>query len=137
MVIDSSALIAILFDEPEAAGLAQAIAAHPSRCMSAFSLLETSVVLARRKGPAAVQELDALIADLGIETIAFDPIQARLARTAYRRFGKGNHPAGLNLGDCCSYALAKSRGEPLLFKGADFTQTDLQAAAMPPVPDEP
>lgn len=125
MVIDSSALIAILLDEPDAGVLAAAIAADPDRYMSAFSLLETSVVLDNRKGPEAVAELETLLADLGVRIIALDAAQARTARDAYRRFGKGRHPAGLNLGDCCSHALAITLGEPLLSKGNDFPRTDV------------
>ena len=137
MVIDSSALIAILFDEPEAAALTAALAAHPVRCISAFSLLETSVVLHRRKGLEAVQELDALLADLRVEVVPFDAIQARAARTAYEQFGKGQHRAGLNLGDCCTYALAAVRAQPLLYKGEDFPHTDLQTVAISDFASEP
>ncbi|WP_295399462.1 type II toxin-antitoxin system VapC family toxin [uncultured Thiocystis sp.] len=134
MVIDSSALIAILFDEPEADALTAALAANPIRCMSTFSLLETSVVLFRRKGAEAVQELDDMLADLGVEIVPFDANQSRVARTAYERFGKGVHRAGLNLGDCCSYALATVREQPLLYKGEDFPRTDLPALAFTDVP---
>lgn len=136
MVIDSSALVAILLDEPEAEHLMTVLAADPLRCISTFSVLETSIVLYRRKGADAVAELDALLADLGIEIVAFDAVQVRAARVAYERFGKGSHPASLNLGDCCSYALARTRKQPLLYKGRDFPQTDLPAAARvePPKP---
>jgi ribonuclease VapC len=89
VVIDSSALVAILLGEPEAERLTIALAADPMRCISALSVLETSIVLYRRKGPEAVAELDALVADLGIEIVAFDAIQMRAARIAYERFGKG------------------------------------------------
>ena len=112
MVIDSSALVAVLFGEPEAERLTTALAADPVRCISAFSVLETSIVLYRRKGAEAVAEFEALLADLGIEIVPFDAIQARAARVAYERFGKGLHPASLNLGDCCSYALASIRKQP-------------------------
>ncbi len=125
MVIDSSALVAILLGEPDTGDLAAAIAADPNRIMSAFSLLETSVVLDNRKGPEGVAELETLLADLGVQVIGLDAAQARVARDAYRRFGKGRHPAGLNPGDCCSYALAVTLGEPLLFKGSDFPQSDV------------
>jgi len=87
-------------------------------------------VLYRRKGAEAVAELDALLADLGVESVAFDAVQAGAARVAYERFGKGSHPASLNLGDCCSYALASTRKQPLLYKGDDFPQTDLPAVAL-------
>ncbi|NEX21672.1 type II toxin-antitoxin system VapC family toxin [Thiorhodococcus mannitoliphagus] len=132
MVIDSSAMVAVLFGESEAERLTNALAADPVRCISAFSVLETSIVLYRRKGAEAVAELEALLADLGIEIVPFDAIQARAARVAYERFGKGLHPASLNLGDCCSYALASIRKQPLLYKGDDFPQTDLPAVALGP-----
>lgn len=136
MVIDSSALVAVLLGEPEAERLTTALAADPVRCISALSVLETSIVLYRRKGAEAVAELDALLADLSIEIVAFDALQARAARVAYERFGKGLHPASLNLGDCCSYALASIRKQPLLFKGDDFPQTDLPAVVLGP-PESP
>jgi len=136
MVIDSSALVAILLGEPEADCLTTALAADPVRCISAFSVLETSVVLYRRKGTEAVAEFEDLLADLGIEIVPFDAVQARAARVAYERFGKGLHPASLNLGDCCSYALASIRKQPLLYKGDDFPQTDLAAVALYP-PENP
>lgn len=130
MVIDSSALVAILLDEPEAERLIAALAEDSVRCISAFSVLETSIVLYRRKGSEAVVELDALLADLGIEIVAFNAVQARAARMAYERFGKGLHPAALNLGDCCSYALARTRNQSLFFKGEDFPRTDLMLVAL-------
>lgn len=82
-----------------------------------------------RKGEAATRELDLLLHTASITTVAFDPDQAALARSAYQRWGKGRHPAGLNLGDCCSYALAQTSGEPLLFKGNDFSRTDVVSVA--------
>lgn len=135
MVIDSSALVAILLGEPAAERLTTALAANPVRCIGALSVLETSIVLYRRKGSEAVAELDALLADLGIEIVAFDAIQMRAARMAYARFGKGLHPASLNLGDCCSYALASTRKQSLLYKGDDIPRTDLTAAVDVPAPD--
>ena len=93
-------------------------------------------MLYRRKGAEAVAELEALLADLGIEIAPFDAIQARAARVAYEHFGKGLHPASLNLGDCCSYALANIRKQPLLYKGDDFPQTDLPAV-VPGAPESP
>jgi ribonuclease VapC len=135
VVIDSSALLALLLDEPEADRLTAVLAADPVRCISAFSLLETSVVLYWRKGAEAVAELDALLADLGIESVALDATQARAARLAYERFGKGLHPASLNLGDCCSYALASSRKQPLLYKGDDFPRTDVPAVELVLAPE--
>jgi ribonuclease VapC len=136
MVIDSSALVAVLLGEPETERLTTALAADPVRCISALSVLETSIVLYRRKGAEAVAELDALLADLSIEIVPFDALQARAARVAYERFGKGLHPASLNLGDCCSYALASIRKQPLLYKGDDFPQTDLPAVVLGP-PESP
>jgi len=125
MVIDSSALLAILLREPEAGPFAQAIADDPRRLMSAVSALETAIVIHARKGPAGVRELDLLIHSAGVKVVSFDAEQVLLARTAYEKYGKGHHPAALNLGDCCSYALAVSAGQALLFKGNDFSQTDV------------
>ena len=130
IVIDSSALVAILRREPEVDRFLQVVAATDYCLLSAVSLLETSMVLVGRTGDgAAWTGLDALMARAGIEVVAQDVEQARLAREAFLRFGKGRHPAALNLGDCASYALARSRTLPLLFKGEDFTQTDLVPAA--------
>ena len=127
MVIDTSALIAILLGEPEAEALAIAIANDPKRLLSAFSALEVGIVIEAKKGEAGGRELDLLLHRAQIEIVAMIPEQCELARFAWRAFGKGHHPAGLNIGDCCSYALAKYSGEPLLFKGDNFTKTDLQA----------
>jgi len=126
MVIDSSAVLAILLREPEAETFARAIASDPRRLMSAVSALETAVVVHARKGPAGVRELDLLVHAAGVKIVSFDPEQVLLARAAYEKYGKGHHPAALNLGDCCSYALAVSSGQALLFKGKDFSQTDLR-----------
>lgn len=127
MVIDSSALIALLLGEPEAQRLAEAVSKDSQKLISAFSFLETSVVIHAKKGPLGGREFDLLLHKARMETVALSPEQAELARTAYAKYGKGIHPAGLNLGDCCSYALAKYSGEPLLFKGSDFSQTDIIA----------
>jgi len=127
MVVDTSAIVAILLDEPEAESFAKRIAADPKRLISALSALEAAIVLQARKGPAGVRELDLLLHSAGMDVVSLDADQVQLARTAYERFGKGRHPAALNLGDCCSYALARSTGEPLLFKGNDFSQTDLSS----------
>jgi ribonuclease VapC len=128
MVIDSSALIAILCDEADAAQLEAAIEADPVRLVSPGNLLETSIVIEARFGEAGGRELDLLLHKAHIEIVAFDEDQANLARDGYRRFGKGRHPAGLNFGDCFAYALAIARGEPLLFKGDDFAKTDVKDA---------
>jgi len=124
MVIDSSALLAILLGEPEAESCSRAIAGDPKRLVSALSALEAAIVIHARKGPAGVRELDLLCHAAGVAIVSLDADQVLLARAAYEQFGKGNHPAALNLGDCCSYALARSSGEPLLFKGDDFSRTD-------------
>ncbi len=130
IVIDSSALIAILRREPEADSFLQVIATAEGCLLSWVSLLETSMVLAGRTGDAASwADLDALIARAGMQVLAQDEELAQEAREAFLRYGKGRHPAGLNLGDCASYALAKARSLPLLFKGNDFPKTDLMAAA--------
>ena len=125
MVLDTSALLAILLGEPEAAPCAQAISAAPRCLLSAVSALETSLVIEARKGEAGGRELDLLLHRARIDIVPFTPDHYELARTAWRRFGKGRHPAGLNLGDCCTYALARHAGEPLLCKGDDFARTDL------------
>ncbi|MBK8454074.1 MAG: type II toxin-antitoxin system VapC family toxin [Thiofilum sp.] len=125
MMIDSSVLIAILENEPEAARLIEAIADDSVKLISAVSVVETSIVILNRRGEAGVKELDAFLQEAGIETVAVTPEQATLARHAYERYGKGRHPAKLNFGDCFSYAAALACGEPLLFKGNDFSETDI------------
>ena len=131
MVIDTSALIAILIGEPDAEIFASAIAADPKRLISVFTALETSIVIEAKKGESGGRELDLLIHRARIEIIALNPEQLELARSAWRDYGKGRHPAGLNIGDCCSYALAKHAQEPLLFKGADFAKTDIPVVSIP------
>ncbi len=125
MVIDTSALLAVLLQENDAERVAQAIDAGSPRLLSAANLLEASIVIESRKGEAGGRELDLLVYRAGIEVVAVDQNQAETARAAWRRFGKGRHPAGLNYGDCFAYALAKSRSLPLLFRGSDFSQTDI------------
>jgi ribonuclease VapC len=125
MVIDTSALIAILSLEPEAARLAQAIEADPTRLISAVTLLEAGIIMEARLGAAGGKELDLLAAKAGLVVEPLTADQASIAREAWRRFGKGRHAAALNFGDCCSYALARATGEPLLFKGTDFANTDI------------
>ena len=125
IVIDSSALLAILFGEPENDVLTQAILAAKERRISAFSLLEAGTVALFRKGHNGRATFDALCQELALECAALSRYQVELAREAYERFGKGRHPAALNLGDCCSYALAKATDLPLLCKGEDFSKTDL------------
>jgi ribonuclease VapC len=128
MVIDSSALIAILLGEPDAKLFSDAIANAPKRIVSAFSALETSIVIESKKGELGGRELDLLLHKARIEIVPINEDQFELGRRAWRDFGKGRHPAGLNIGDCCSYALSKYSGEPLLFKGDDFSKTDIQSA---------
>jgi ribonuclease VapC len=128
VVIDTSALVALLGMEPEAARLAQAIQGDAVRLLSAAALLESSIVVESRQGEAAVRELDLLLAKAGIQIEPVTAEQAEVARQAWRRFGKGRHGAGLNFGDCFSYALSRVTGEALLFKGKDFPQTDVTAA---------
>jgi ribonuclease VapC len=135
MVIDSSALVALLLGEPETARFVTAIAGASSRSVSAPSYVETAIVMVTRSGQEAQQKLDQLLSDLGIEVIPFTRDQAQLAVAAFRQFGRGTgHPAALNYGDCFSYALAKFRGEAILFKGNDFSQTDLEISAIPSDP---
>jgi ribonuclease VapC len=129
IAIDSSALIAILSLEPDAQNLLSIIARARTGMMSAVSLLESSIVLAARKKEGSIwQPFDEFLSQARIEVIAFDQDQARLARMAFLKYGKGRHPAALNFGDCAAYALAKSRNLPLLFKGDDFRKTDIVAA---------
>jgi ribonuclease VapC len=127
MVLDTSALLAILQDEPERRAFNLAIEAADSRVLSSASFVEASVVLEVRYGAEAARELDAFIARAGIVLIPVDAEQARVARLAFSRYGKGRHRAGLNFGDCFAYALALTRGESLLYKGDDFVHTDLGA----------
>jgi ribonuclease VapC len=126
MVIDTSAIISVLLNEVTAPRITQAIEAGSPRLLSAANLLEASIVIESRKGEAGGRELDLLIYRAGVEIMAVDQDQAEIARTAWRRFGKGRHPAGLNYGDCFAYALAKARRLPLLHLGGDFAQTDIE-----------
>jgi ribonuclease VapC len=126
MVIDTSAVLAILFDEPEADDIEMAIDADPVRLMSAASYLETAIVVESRLGEPGGREFDLLLHKAGIEIVAVTAEQADAARDAWRQFGKGRHLASLNFGECFSYALASASGEPLLFKGDDLGNTDIQ-----------
>jgi len=126
IVLDTSAVIAILRNEPEKDRFLDVILAASPRLMSAVSLQEAGMVIAGRSGSAVMWEpLDALLERLDVEIVAHDAALASVARLAFLRFGKGRHPAGLNFGDCASYALAKAHGVPLLFKGGDFGLTDV------------
>jgi ribonuclease VapC len=129
MVLDTSALLAILLDEPERRRFNELIEADPVRLISAANVLETAIVLESRSGEAAGRELDLFLHRAQVEVTAVDGDQVEIARAAFRRFGKGRHAAGLNYGDCFAYALAKASGEPLLFKGSDFSRTDVADAA--------
>ena len=129
MVIDSSAFMVLLLDEPERDAFRQAIEADPVRLASAATLLECSIVALGRLGEPGLAELRVVLATVGAETVAFGAQHLEGAIDAFRFYGKGRHPAGLNFGDCYSYALAKATGEPLLFKGDDFPHTDVRRAA--------
>lgn len=128
MVIDTSALYAIVASEPERPIFVQAIAADPVRLISSFTLFESLVVIRSRLREAGLDRFRAFLAKATIQIVPFDADQAEAAHATWDRYGKGRSPAALNLGDCCSYALAKTRSQRLLFKGDDFTLTDIQSA---------
>ena len=128
MVIDASAIVAIAFNEPETKSFRERIADDPVRLISAATVLETAMVIETRLGEAGGAEFDLWLHKANVEVVAVTADHADQARRAWRRYGKGRHPAGLNFGDCFSYALASLTGEPLLFKGNDFAQTDIRAA---------
>lgn len=121
MVVDSSVLIAILLAEPEAEDFAKRLIESDEIYVSAVSILESAMVIEYKKGEQGASQFDALLKTI----VAFDSQQAELARAAWRQYGKGRHPAKLNFGDCCSHAVAKYLNKPLLFKGDDFSKTDL------------
>ena len=126
IVVDTSALIAILFDEPERASFLAVIANAEARKISALTLYETRLVVRAKGGEAALADLDELLAEIQPEIVPFDAVQMRAAEAAYARYGKGIHAAArLNLVDCAAYALAIELGVPLLFKGNDFSATDV------------
>jgi ribonuclease VapC len=125
MVLDTSALLAILFDEPEAEDFAVALDRDPVRLLSSVSYCEAAIVVEARLGPAGGREFDLLVHKASIDVVAVTPEQAECARSAWQRFGRGRHAARLNLGDCFSYALSVTSGEPLLFEGDDFLHTDI------------
>jgi ribonuclease VapC len=128
MVLDSSALLAILQDEPERRRFNEAIEKAGQRRLSVANYVELSIVLEARRGAGGLRFLDDFLERAEIELTPVDLAQAKEARRAFSHYGKGRHPAGLNYGDCFAYALAKVVGEPLLFKGEDFSSTDLQSA---------
>lgn len=127
MVIDTSAPVAVLFGQPEAEDFAAAIEQDPVRLISAASVLETSLVIESELGEEGGRERDLLLMKSAVETIPFNAEQLTIAREAFRRYGKGRHPAALNYGDCFGYALSEATGEPLLFNGEDFSRTDVAA----------
>lgn len=129
MVIDTSAIVAILFNEPERAAFDRRIEDDPIRLVSAASRVEATFVIESRKGEAGRERLERFFRLTGAEIVPVTPDQVELACAAFRRYGKGRDAAGLNLGDVFAYALAKSSGEPLLFKGDDFSKTDIASAA--------
>jgi ribonuclease VapC len=129
VVVDTSALLAILLREPEHEEFSALLAAAEDPLISAATLLEASIVIHAKTGDAGVVNLDELLAAASVRCIAVDRTQALLARDAYARFGKGRSPAQLNFGDCFAYALAFEQERPLMFKGDDFTKTDITSAS--------
>lgn len=125
MVLDTSSILAILLDEPEANIFSEVISKDEKRLISSGTALELMIVIEAKKGEAGGRELDLFLHRAKIDIVPFDSEQAEIAREAWRRYGKSNHPASLNFGDCFSYALAVVSGESLLFKGNDFSQTDV------------
>jgi len=129
MIVDTSAIVAILRGEPERAALRRVLEDAPRRSVSAATLVETFSVMDRGTQPTTARDVDAWLSEQDVQVAPFTERQARIAREAYRDFGRGSgHPAQLNLGDCFAYALAKVTGEPLLFKGDDFVHTDVRSA---------
>jgi len=128
VIVDSSAIVAILGHEDDVDSLAEALVEAPIRRLSAVNYVETAIVIDSRRDPVLSRGLDDFLREAQIKIEGVTPEQARLAREAYRDFGKGRHRAGLNFGDCFAYALAKDKREPLLFKGDDFRRTDVEVA---------
>jgi ribonuclease VapC len=128
MVLDTSAMLCVLLGEPEAGEFIEAIAAGERRAVSAATWVETVIVITARKGQQGRARFDRLLATSDVEMVPVDAGQAELAYAAWQRYGKGRHEAGLNFGDCFAYALARQRSEPLLFKGEDFSKTDVRSA---------
>ncbi len=128
MILDTSALLAVLLDEADAGHYEHTIALAPVCRMSVATYLEAIMVIEGRLSEAGGRELDNYLEEAGVELVSVTPEQVQAARMAWRRYGKGNHPAGLNFGDCFAYALAEVSREPLLFKGEDFALTDVERA---------
>jgi ribonuclease VapC len=126
LILDTSAILAHLLDEPGAEELENAIASDPVRLMSAANVLEAALVIESRHGEAGGRELDIFLHKVGVEIVSVSPDQIDVARGAYRRYGRGRHAAQLNFGDCFAYALSKTAAEPLLFVGDDFARTDVE-----------
>jgi ribonuclease VapC len=131
MVIDTSAILALLFNEPEADAIEAALEADPRRLMSTASSLEAAIVIEARLGAAGGREFDLLMHKARIDQVAVSAGQVEVARTAWRRYGRGRHEAHLSYGDCFSYALAMTLGEQLLFTGDGFARTDVPRAGLP------
>ena len=125
MVMDTSALVAVLQAEPERESMLEALARAPRRLISAVSVVEAGMVLEGRFGPEARVDLELFVFDARLEIVPFDSLQAEVALRAWRVYGKGRHPAQLNMGDCCVYGLAKVTGERVLAKSGDFPLTDI------------
>jgi ribonuclease VapC len=130
MVIDTSALAAIFLAEPERKRFLDLIIEAPTRLISAANMLETGIVLETKRGEGAGREFDSFVLRANLEVVPVDGEQVDIARAAWRKYGKGRHPAGLNFGDCFAYALAKSSGELLLAKGTDFALTDIEICSL-------
>ena len=128
MIVDSSAIIAVLRNEASAASIIEILQREPNCRMSAVTYAEAGIVTDSNRNPILSRRFDDLLRDVGMQVESLTPEQARIARQAYRDFGKGRHKAGLNFGDCFAYALAKEAGEPLLFLGDDFRHTDIEPA---------
>jgi ribonuclease VapC len=125
MVIDTSAILAIFLGEPERQAFLELLRQADNRLLSAGTALETAIVLEARRGASVIRELDLFIYRTRVHIVSVDAEQVEVARAAWRMYGKGHHPAGLNFGDCFAYSLARTSGEPLLAKGTDFSRTDI------------
>src|SRR5271165_3400156 len=125
MILDTSAIIAILQNEPDAKAIAAALQRSQTRSISVVTWVEAAIVTDGNRNPVLSRRFDDLLREVGVQVQTVTPRQAEIARYAYRDFGKGRHKAGLNFGDCFAYALAKEMDEPLLFKGTDFARTDV------------
>jgi ribonuclease VapC len=128
VIVDSSALLAVILGEPDEPALLSTMIDAPRLSMSVANWFEAAMVIDARKNPKAIARFDDVIRELDIELVPVSIAQAHRCRTAFNHYGRGNHPARLNYGDCFAYALAKESGEPLLFKGEDFVQTDIEPA---------